>query len=172
MCSSDLFVMPGEEDFGMTAVEALASGKPVIALGRGGALESVPPFGGILYDDVEMLGAAIESFESMEPDIRPSELQAWARQFSVDAFSRKMGQIAGFGRSAIKIRAARDLRPSARGRSPSSRGNGVLCRAAKELREGNSSDRGAPRGRPGCRSGRRSSDPLETGSAGSDGGAL
>ena len=35
------FVMPGEEDFGITMVEALASGKPVIALGQGGALEIV-----------------------------------------------------------------------------------------------------------------------------------
>src|SRR4029077_7057608 len=46
-------VLPGEEDFGMTPVEALASGKPVIALGRGGALESVPltdPVGGLMYD--------------------------------------------------------------------------------------------------------------------------
>src|ERR1039457_6835264 len=38
------FLLPGEEDFGMTAVEALASGKPVVALGRGGALETVPGF--------------------------------------------------------------------------------------------------------------------------------
>ena len=36
------FLLPGEEDFGMTPVEALASGKPVVALGRGGALETVP----------------------------------------------------------------------------------------------------------------------------------
>ena len=33
-------VMPGEEDFGITAVEAIASGKAVIALGRGGVLKS------------------------------------------------------------------------------------------------------------------------------------
>src|SRR5579863_7952246 len=36
------FIMPGEEDFGITAVEALASGKAVIAFGRGGVLESAP----------------------------------------------------------------------------------------------------------------------------------
>ena len=35
------FILPGVEDFGMTAVEAQASGRPVIAFGRGGALESV-----------------------------------------------------------------------------------------------------------------------------------
>src|SRR6185369_10284764 len=39
------FLLPGEEDFGIATVEALASGKPVIALGRGGALETVPEFG-------------------------------------------------------------------------------------------------------------------------------
>ena len=33
-------IIPGEEDFGIVAVEALASGKAVIALGRGGVLES------------------------------------------------------------------------------------------------------------------------------------
>ncbi|MGH9613452.1 MAG: glycosyltransferase, partial [Bryobacteraceae bacterium] len=48
------FLMPGEEDFGIAAVEALASGKPVIALGKGGAAETVPttqPVGGVLYRD-------------------------------------------------------------------------------------------------------------------------
>jgi glycosyltransferase involved in cell wall biosynthesis len=35
------FLFPGEEDFGITPVEAMACGRPVIALGRGGALETV-----------------------------------------------------------------------------------------------------------------------------------
>jgi len=84
------FLMPGEEDFGITAVEALASGKPVIALGRGGALETVPSFGGVFYDDPAKLGAAIERFESLE--FRPAELQSWSRRFSEEEFARRMGE--------------------------------------------------------------------------------
>jgi len=39
------FVFPGEEDFGITPLEAMACGRPVIAFGRGGALETVVPEG-------------------------------------------------------------------------------------------------------------------------------
>jgi glycosyltransferase involved in cell wall biosynthesis len=85
------FVLPGEEDFGLTPVEALASGKPVVALGRGGALETVPAFGGVFYDEPAGLGDAIERLEALEPSVRPAELQAWARQFSEEEFLRKMG---------------------------------------------------------------------------------
>ncbi len=45
------FLIPGEEDSASQAVEALASGKPVIARARGGSLEIVPEFGGLLYDN-------------------------------------------------------------------------------------------------------------------------
>jgi glycosyltransferase involved in cell wall biosynthesis len=37
------FILPGEEDFGIAPVEAQAAGRPVLALGRGGALETVLP---------------------------------------------------------------------------------------------------------------------------------
>jgi glycosyltransferase involved in cell wall biosynthesis len=86
------FLMPGEEDFGITPVEALASGKPVIAFGRGGALETVPPFGGILFDrqDEESLAAAMSRFEQLEPEIQHDRLQQWTRQFSTAEFELRM----------------------------------------------------------------------------------
>jgi glycosyltransferase involved in cell wall biosynthesis len=87
------FLLPGEEDFGLTAVEALASGKPVVALGRGGALETVPGFGGVFYDEPAGLADAIERLEALEPSVRPAELRAWARQFSEEEFLRKMGAV-------------------------------------------------------------------------------
>jgi len=89
------FLLPGEEDFGITPVEAMASGKPVIALGRGGALETVPVYGGVFYPEPDegSLGAALREFEKLEPDIRPRELQAHARMFSEAEFARKMGHI-------------------------------------------------------------------------------
>jgi glycosyltransferase involved in cell wall biosynthesis len=92
---SRALLLPGEEDFGITAVEALSSGKPVIALGRGGALETVPPFGGVFYDqpDEDRLADAITRFERMEAQILPAELQAWSRQFSESEFLRKFGAV-------------------------------------------------------------------------------
>ncbi len=86
------FLLPGEEDFGIAPVEALASGKPVIALGRGGALESVPPFGGIFYDapTSARLSHAIRRFEEIESAFSPTELRQWARRFSPAEFAGRM----------------------------------------------------------------------------------
>jgi glycosyltransferase involved in cell wall biosynthesis len=98
-------LLPGEEDFGITPVEALASGKPVIALGRGGALETVPPFGGVFFEEAseESLDAAIGRFEEMEAGILPAELQVWARRYAESEFVRKItfhiDQLMRFARS-------------------------------------------------------------------------
>ena len=63
-CRALLF--PGEEDFGIVPVEALACGSPVIALGRGGAVETVDSTIGRLYDDptVNALEATIAAWEA------------------------------------------------------------------------------------------------------------
>jgi glycosyltransferase involved in cell wall biosynthesis len=91
-------LLPGEEDFGITPVEALASGKPVIALGRGGALETVPSVGGVFYDQPteDHLAAAIEAFEAMEASILPAELRSVSAHFSEAEFDRKMSQVLQF----------------------------------------------------------------------------
>jgi glycosyltransferase involved in cell wall biosynthesis len=88
-------VLPGEEDFGMTPVEALASGKPVIALGRGGVLESVPlqnPCGGILFESPteDDLARAVDAMDCVEPHLRPRDLQNYAYRFSEQEFVRKI----------------------------------------------------------------------------------
>ncbi len=89
---SRAFVMPGEEDFGITAVEAIASGKAVIALGRGGVCEIVPEEAAFFYDspDEKSLTAAIARFEAAEPSICATRLQAAAARFSEAEFDRKM----------------------------------------------------------------------------------
>ena len=82
------FVMPGEEDFGITMVEALASGKPVLALGRGGALEIVTDGCGLLYPEPteEALGVALEKFDRVQSATSPVIMQQRAARFSEAAF--------------------------------------------------------------------------------------
>lgn len=81
------FVQPGEEDFGIAAVEALACGAPVIALSRGGALDIVEDGrNGVLFteDGAEGLAKAIGRAESLRFD--PASLRAGALRFSADRF--------------------------------------------------------------------------------------
>jgi glycosyltransferase involved in cell wall biosynthesis len=98
LARSRALVVPGEEDFGMAPVEALASGKAVVALGRGGVLESVPtadPLGGVFFDepDEARLAEALDRFERVEAQVRPRELQGWAKQFSEAHFLARMRAI-------------------------------------------------------------------------------
>jgi glycosyltransferase involved in cell wall biosynthesis len=91
-------IVPGEEDFGLVAVEALASGKAVIALGRGGVLESAAennPRAGFFYREpvAAQLQQAIAEFESEEPDLQESSLQAHAALFSEFRFRSAISKV-------------------------------------------------------------------------------
>jgi glycosyltransferase involved in cell wall biosynthesis len=81
-------VFPGEEDFGIAPLEALASGRPVIALARGGALETLTPETGLFFESPtpEALVEALQRFEALEPSFDPARARAQAEQFSEERF--------------------------------------------------------------------------------------
>ena len=85
------YVMPGEEDFGICAVEAQACGTPVVALGRGGALETVRPGETGLYfqeSTPAVLAAVLDKCRGLT--FNKASLRAHARAFSRDVFRTKM----------------------------------------------------------------------------------
>ncbi len=84
-------IFPGEEDFGMVPVEAMASGRPVVAYGRGGAVETVASgLSGVFFtqQSVEDISSAVRDLSKIEID--PDKIVAHARQFGRDQFFRKM----------------------------------------------------------------------------------
>ena len=86
-------VFPGEEDFGIVVVEAHASGRPVIALARGGALETViPELNGVLFSDEtsESLTDAIHRFITFEFQFRRELIRETAAPFNEDRFRNEV----------------------------------------------------------------------------------
>jgi glycosyltransferase involved in cell wall biosynthesis len=100
-CRALLF--PGEEDFGLVPVEAHAFGRPVIAYGRGGVLETVAGFfagetpapessTGVFFDEqsAESLVEAMRVFESVESRFVPSLIRSHAERFDAVHFKSQM----------------------------------------------------------------------------------
>lgn len=93
------FLFASDEDFGIAPVEAQSYGRPVIAYGRGGSLETVrinDPAGrsdtGVYFPEqtVESVTEAIVRFEAEEDRFIPAEIQQHAREFDSSIFENRM----------------------------------------------------------------------------------
>jgi glycosyltransferase involved in cell wall biosynthesis len=100
-CRALLF--PGEEDFGIVPVEAQSFGRPVIAYGRGGALETVTGLTsdgscspqnctGLFFAEQtpESLADAMRTFESLEARLDPRLIQSSVQRFDASRFHTEM----------------------------------------------------------------------------------
>jgi len=95
-CRALLF--PGEEDFGIVPVEAMACGAPVIAYGQGGACETVVPPGGrreptgIWFQEqtADCLAEAMLRLEATAPDFTAAAARRQAQRFNARRFAEEL----------------------------------------------------------------------------------
>ena len=91
-CRALLF--PGEEDFGITPLECMSAGRPVLALSAGGALETVQPgVTGVLLPSTSpaVWAQALRDFRDEAFD--PAALQAQARRFDRSLYAERMREL-------------------------------------------------------------------------------
>ncbi|OWK27111.1 MAG: hypothetical protein US76_00610 [Parcubacteria group bacterium GW2011_GWA2_38_13b] len=94
------FIFSGEEDFGITAVEAMSFGKPVIAFRRGGVTESViEGMTGEFFDDLEPAVLAdgvrriLENYKNYNPDIIKQRSMEFDKEKFKDSIIRYLDKI-------------------------------------------------------------------------------
>lgn len=88
------FIFPGVDDFGVVAVEALAAGTPVIAYGRGGALDYiVEGKTGRLFPQ-QSVDSLVEALENFKPeDFKTADLIKQAAKFKPEIFQKKFHKL-------------------------------------------------------------------------------
>ncbi len=116
MASARAFLFAAEEDFGIVPVEAQGEGTPVLALGRGGARETVVTTGpartGLFFDspEPEAIAATVRRFVATEPSFRPQACHENAKRFETRRFEEAFTtfvrqQQLEFGRTLERARA-------------------------------------------------------------------
>lgn len=84
-------IFPGEEDFGMVPVEAMASGRPVIAFGKGGATETVlEGVSGTFFAEQSVQAITSAVMRLADSNLDPVRIVEHARQFGREEFLHKM----------------------------------------------------------------------------------
>lgn len=88
------FIHPQEEDFGLTAVESMASGRPVIAFRAGGALETVVEGKtGVFFDDQNWQSLADAVIRFDEKKFKPTEIRQHSLKFSKENFKKEIEEL-------------------------------------------------------------------------------
>lgn len=88
---AEAFINPQEEDFGITVVESMAAGRPVIAYKKGGATETVVEgFSGTFFEEQtsDAIYEALKNFETI--NFEPEKIKNYAEKFSVANFRKKI----------------------------------------------------------------------------------
>jgi len=91
MANCRAFLFPGEEDFGIAPVEAMAAGRPVVAYGAGGALETVlPGETGLFFSEptAESLAQSLRDMDSFAADT--AAIRHHAETFDTRLFQQKI----------------------------------------------------------------------------------
>jgi glycosyltransferase involved in cell wall biosynthesis len=87
-------LLPGEEDFGIVPLEAAACGRPVVALSRGGAVETVVPgVTGTLVDELSPAAFADGIARTLDGSFDSGAIRAHAQRFSRQRFSDEMAAL-------------------------------------------------------------------------------
>ena len=95
----DLATVTAEEDFGLTPLEAMSFGKPVLALRKGGALETIKEgVTGEFFDDPipEALADGIRRLNENFHNYRPDLLMSHAEKFSTERFKKEIENLVKF----------------------------------------------------------------------------
>jgi glycosyltransferase involved in cell wall biosynthesis len=92
MAGAQALIFPGEEDFGIVPVEAMAAGRPVIGLGRGGLLETVVDGTTGLFFGEPTAASLIEAVSRFSAaDFDAAKISKHAAGFSRERFKREIG---------------------------------------------------------------------------------